>query len=79
MNPTSLWIYNSEIKRIGRNDRYSLDKGCKLISLIMLMLCSVQNSSITKGNNLKIMQKIVMVLVHCISPHRDLSTIEDSS
>ena len=54
--PTSLWIHNSEIKRIYSKDRCSpnirlFNKGCKLISLIVLMLCSGQNSGITKGNN----------------------------
>ena len=56
LTPTSLWNYNLEIKRIGRNDRRSpnirlFDKDCKLISLKVLMLCSGQNSSITNGNN----------------------------
>ena len=49
LTPTSLWIHNSKIKRIGKNDRCSqniwlFDEGCKLKSLIVLMLCSVQNS-----------------------------------
>ena len=75
---------DSEIKRIGKNDRCSpnkrlFDKGCRLISLIVLMFSSGQNSSITKVNNFWIMQKRVMVLVHCISPHPAISTIEVSS
>ena len=55
--------------------------GCsiRVASLIVLMFCSGQNSSITKGNNFSIMQTRVMVLVHCISPHLDLSTIDVSS
>ena len=40
------------------------------------MFCSGQNSSITKGNNFLIMQKRVMIFVHCTSLHRDLSTSE---
>ena len=38
-----------------------------------------QKSSITKVNNFSIIQMRVMVLVHCISPHRDLFTTEVSS
>ena len=39
--PTSLWIHNSEIKRIGRNNKCSpnirlFDNGCKLASLIIV-------------------------------------------
>ena len=77
--PTFLWIHNSEIEIIGRNDRCSpnirlFDKGYKLIrvSLIVLIICSGQNINTQKGNNFYIMQKRVMVLVHCISPHRAL-------
>ena len=51
-------------------------QGCKLISLIVLMLCSRQNLSIIKGNTSSIMQNSVMVIVHCTFPHRDLSTNE---
>ena len=63
-----------QYKRISKTDRCSpnkclLKKRCKLISLIVLMLYSGQNLSITKGNNFSIMQKRVMVLGHCISPH----------
>ena len=56
-------------------------KGFKLIhvSVIVLMLCSGQNISIPKANNFYIMQKRVMVLVICTSPHRVLNTIEVSS
>ena len=64
------------------------EKGCKLISLIVLMQVDFSNNvnamlwtkkkkiSITKGNNSFIMQKRVMVLVHCTSPHRDLPNYE---
>ena len=56
-------------------------KGCKLIFLKVLVFCSGQNSSITKGNNFLIMLKRVMVHIHQISPHRDLhvSNIKVSS
>ena len=35
-----------------------------------------QHSSITKVNEFLIMQKPVMVLVHCFSTHRDIAAIE---
>ena len=46
-NPLSLWIHNSETKGIGRNNNCFtnirlFDKGCKLIYVIVLMLCSEQ-------------------------------------
>ena len=71
-------------KRIDRTDGCSQNKrlykhGCNLASLIVIMLCSGQYLSITKGNNSKIVQNIVMVIVHCIFSHRDLSTNEVSS
>ena len=72
-------------KRFGNTDGCSpnkrlLEKGCKLISQLMLMLCPGHKKiSITKGNNSYIMQKRVMVLAHCTYPHRDLSNYEVSS
>ena len=72
-----------QYKRISKTDRCSPNKcllknRCKLISLIVLMLYSGQNLSITKGNNFSIMQKRILVLGHCISPHQDLSINEVS-
>ena len=57
----------------------NVQTGWKLISLIEVMLCSGQNLSITKGNDSLIMQKRLMVLVHCTLPHQDLPTNEVSS
>ena len=50
---TSLCIHNSEVKRIGSLNIQLFDKGRKLISLIVIMLCSVQNPSIKRAITLK--------------------------
>ena len=49
-----------------------------LIPLTAFVLCSGHKFKykIAKGNNSKIMQKRVMVLVHCTSSHQDLSNNE---
>ena len=44
-------------------------------SVNVMLSTKFKYSYITKGNNFLIMPKRVMVLLHCISPHRDLSTI----
>ena len=51
------------------------DNDCKLISLIVLILCSGQNSSIAKGYYFLIMQNSVMVLVLCISSHLSINEV----